>query len=62
MAQVILKASATGYKGKIPVVKVDCDNNGVVSHGNTPKTPLSTNQTQVLDYLNTVATLRYILA
>jgi hypothetical protein len=46
MAQIILKAAATGYKGNIPLVKVDCDNNGVVSHGNTPNTPLSTNQTQ----------------
>jgi hypothetical protein len=46
MTQLILKAAATGYTGKIPCVKVDCDNNGVVSHGNTPNTPLSTNQTQ----------------
>ena len=46
MTQVILKAAATGYKGKIPCVGVDCNNNGVVTHGNTPHTPLSTNQTQ----------------
>ncbi len=46
MTQIILKAAATGCKEKIPCVKVDCDNNGVVSHGNTPNTPLSTNQTQ----------------
>ncbi len=46
MTQLILKAAATGYKGKIPCVGADCDNNGVVTHGNTPHTPLSTNQTQ----------------
>ena len=30
----------------IPCVGADCDNNGIVSHGNTPHIPLSTNQTQ----------------
>jgi hypothetical protein len=42
----ILRAAATGYKGKIPSNGVDCDNNGVITHGNTPHIPLSTNQTQ----------------
>jgi hypothetical protein len=46
MTQLILKAAATGYNGMIPHVGADCDNNGVVSHGNTPQIPLSTNQTQ----------------
>ena len=46
MTQLILRAAATGYKGKIPCVKVDCDNNGVVTHGNTPHISLSANQTQ----------------
>ena len=46
MTQLVLKTAATGYKGMIPHVGVDCDNNGVVSHGNTPHIPLSTNQTQ----------------
>ncbi len=46
MTQLILKAAATGYKGKIPHVKADCDNNGIVTHGNTPYIPLSANQTQ----------------
>ncbi len=46
MTQAILKVAATGYKGKIPSVGVDCDNNGVVTHGNTPHIPLPTNQTQ----------------
>jgi hypothetical protein len=46
MTQLILRAAATGYKGKIPSVRADCDNNGVVTHGNTPHILLSTNQTQ----------------
>ncbi len=46
MTQLILKAAANGYNGKIPRVGADCDNNGVVTHGNTPHIPLSTNQTQ----------------
>jgi hypothetical protein len=47
MTQLILKAAATGYKGKIPHVKADCDNNGIITGGNTPHIPLSANQTQV---------------
>ena len=46
MTQLILKAAATGYNGMIPCVGADCDNNGIVTHGNTPHIPLSTNQTQ----------------
>jgi hypothetical protein len=46
MTQLILKAAATGYNGLIPRVGADCDNNGVVTHGNTPHISLSTNQTQ----------------
>jgi len=46
MTQLILKAAATGYYGSIPCVGADCDNNGVVSHGNTSHISLSTNQTQ----------------
>ncbi len=46
MTQLILKAAATGYKGKIPSVGADCDNNGIITHGNTPNIPLQTNQTQ----------------
>ncbi len=46
MTQLILKAAATGYKGKIPSIGVDCNNNGVVTHRNTPNIPLQTNQTQ----------------
>ncbi len=46
MTQLILRAAATGYKGKIPRVGADCSNNDVVTHGNTPHIPLSTNQTQ----------------
>ena len=46
MTQLILRAAATGYKGKIPRVGADCDNMGVVTHGNTPHIPLSANPTQ----------------
>jgi hypothetical protein len=46
MTQLILRAVTTGYKGKIPRVVVDCNNNGVVTHGNTPHVQLSANQTQ----------------
>jgi len=46
MTQLILKAAASGYNGMIPCVRVDCDNNGIFTHGNTPHIPLSTNQTQ----------------
>jgi hypothetical protein len=46
MTQLILKAAATGYKGKFPSIGVDCNNNGIVTHGNTPHIPLPTNHTQ----------------
>ncbi len=46
MTQLLLRAAARSYKGKIPCVVVDCDNNGVVNHGNTPHIPLTANQTQ----------------
>jgi hypothetical protein len=46
MTQLILNAAASTYHGNIPPVNVDCDNNGVVSHGNTPLQALPTNQTQ----------------
>jgi hypothetical protein len=45
MTHLILKVATTGYKGKIPNVGADCDNNGFVTHGNTPNIPLQTNQT-----------------
>jgi hypothetical protein len=47
MTQLILHASASTYHNTIPLVVVDCDNNGVVSHGNNPFLPLPTNQSQV---------------
>jgi hypothetical protein len=46
MTHLILKAAATGYKGKILSIGADCSNNGVITHGNTPNIPLQTNQTQ----------------
>jgi hypothetical protein len=36
MMQLILNAAALEYHGTIPPVVVNCDNNCVVSHGNTP--------------------------
>jgi hypothetical protein len=46
MTHLILKATATGYKGKIPSIRMDCNNNSIVTHGNTPNIPLQTYQTQ----------------
>jgi hypothetical protein len=46
MTQLILNAAASTYHGTIPPDVVDCDNNGVVSHGNNPLLPLPTNQSQ----------------
>ncbi len=34
MTQLLLHAAAASYHGTIPPVAVDCDNNGVVFHGN----------------------------
>jgi hypothetical protein len=34
MTQLILHAAAASYHGAIPPVVVDCDNNGVIIHGN----------------------------
>jgi hypothetical protein len=34
MTQLILHAAAASYHGAIPPVMVDCDNNGIVFHGN----------------------------
>jgi hypothetical protein len=46
MTQLILNAAASTYHGTILPVVVDCDNYGVVSHGNNPLLPLSANQSQ----------------
>ena len=46
MTQLILYAAASLYHGTIPLVVVDCDNNGAVIHGNTSHRPLPTNQSQ----------------
>jgi hypothetical protein len=46
MTQLILNAASFSYEGAIPPVVVDCDNNGVVSHGNAPHWSLPTNQPQ----------------
>ena len=46
MTQLLLHAAAASYNGAIPPVMVDCDNNGVVFHGNNSSQPLPTNQSQ----------------
>jgi hypothetical protein len=46
MKQLILNAAYLEFHSTILLVVVDCDNNGVVSHGNTPLQALPTNQTQ----------------
>jgi hypothetical protein len=44
--QLILNAAISKRHDAIPLVVVDCDNNGVVSHGNEPLRPFPTNQSQ----------------
>ncbi len=46
MMQLILNAAASKCHDAIPLVVVDCDDNGVVSHGNEPLRPFPTNQSQ----------------
>jgi hypothetical protein len=46
MMQLILNAAASKCHDAIPLVMVDCDNNGVVSHGNEPLRRFPTNQSQ----------------
>ncbi len=46
MTQLILNAASSSYKVCINPVVVNCDNNGVMSHGNTPLRSLPTNQPQ----------------
>jgi hypothetical protein len=46
MTQLILNAATSSYKDCIPPVVMYCDNNGVVSHGNTTLRSLPTNQPQ----------------
>jgi hypothetical protein len=56
MTQLILHATAASYHGTIPPVVVDCDNNGVVIHGNNSIQPLTSNQSQA-DLLRTFKNL-----
>ncbi len=44
--QLILKAAASKCHDLIPLVVVNCDNNGVVFHRNEPLHPFPTNQSQ----------------
>jgi hypothetical protein len=46
MTQLILYTAATSYHDTILPVLVDCDNNGVVIHGNNSLQPILTNQSQ----------------
>jgi hypothetical protein len=46
LAQLILRAASLGIIGPFPVLNEDCDNNGVVLHGNSFSKPLPASQTQ----------------
>jgi hypothetical protein len=46
ITQLILGAAVTGGMGPYPIMTEDCDNNGVVLHGNKHYRPLSASQTQ----------------
>ncbi len=46
ITQLILGAAVTGRMGSYPIMTEDCDNNGVVLHGNKHYRPLSASQTQ----------------
>jgi hypothetical protein len=46
LAQLILHAAAQGQMGPYPVIMEDCNNLGIVWHGNKPQWPLSTTQLQ----------------
>ena len=46
LAQLLLRAASVGIFGPFPVLSEDCDNNGVVLHGNSFSKPLPTSQTQ----------------
>ncbi len=46
LAQLILRAASTELIGPFPVLCEDCDNNGVVLHGNSVSRPLPASQAQ----------------
>ncbi len=46
LTQLILRAASLGTIGLFPVLNEDCDNNGVVFHGNSYSKPLPASQTQ----------------
>jgi hypothetical protein len=58
MSQLILNAASFSYEGAIPPVVVDCDNNGIVSHGNAPHWSLPTNQPQA----NVLGVFKYLVS
>ncbi len=46
LAQIIFRAASLGMIGPYPVLNEDCDNNGIVLHGNSYTKPLPASQTQ----------------
>jgi hypothetical protein len=46
LAQLILRAASLGMIGPFPVLNEDCNNNGVVLHGNSYSKPLPASQTK----------------
>jgi hypothetical protein len=46
LAQLIMHAVVQGQRGPYPVIMEDCNNLGIVQHGNKPWRPLSTTQPQ----------------
>ena len=46
LAQLILRVASTELIGPFPVLCEDCDNNGVVLHGNSVSRPLPASQAQ----------------
>jgi hypothetical protein len=48
MTQLILNAASSSYEDCIPPVVVDCDNNGVVFHGNAPLWSLPTTNPKLI--------------
>ena len=47
MAQLVLRAASRALSTRYPSTAVDCDNQGVVIHGNSPRRPLKEKQPQV---------------
>jgi hypothetical protein len=46
LTQIILDITVAGKMGPYQIIREDCDNTGIVLHGNSPFCPLSDTQTQ----------------